>query len=205
MTEKKITGYKIIPLHEIITQITEERVKELLSSFSSPNRDVEYFLRQKATEFDKQAIAKTHMIFAPYKDKPVLVGYFALAYKDFTIPVKNINRRLRDRIKKFGSYASEIKAYKISAPLIAQLSKNFTGGYNKLISGDELLKIACDMVSELQMIAGGKIVYVECEDNVNLREFYERNGFVIFNERQLDARSQENMDTNCLLQLLRYL
>lgn len=135
----------------------------------------------------------------------MLVGYFTLASKDFTIPAKNIRSNLKNKIKKFGNYDCETKSYTISAPLIAQLSKNFADGYNKLITGDELLKMACNMVSEIQMIIGGRIVYVECEDNVKLRDFYETNGFVVFNERQLDAESKENMGVDYLLQLLRYL
>lgn len=142
-----IQGYKIIPLNELMAQLDKERVTAILSSFSSPmNRDVELFLKQKAVTFDTQSISRTHLVFTSYKEQTVLAGYFTLAYKDFTIPAKNVGRSLRDRIKKFGSYDFETKAYKISAPLIAQLSKNFTDGYNKLISGDELLTMACNIV-----------------------------------------------------------
>ena len=35
--------------------------------------------------------------------------------------------------------------------------------------------------------------------------FYQRNGFVAFSERQLDAKSKENMDVSYLVQMLRYL
>jgi len=202
----EIKGYKIISLNEMLLQLGEERVGEILSSFSSPlNEDVEAFLKQKAVEFDKQSISRTQLVFASYQEKPALVGYFTLAYKDFTIPVRSIGSNLRSRLRKFAICDSDMRAYKISAPLIAQLSKNFTGGLNKLITGDELLKIACDMVSEIQMQIGGRIVYVECEDKHKLREFYESNGFVVFNERQLDAKSKEDMGVNYLLQLLRYL
>lgn len=206
MSDKRIHGYKNISLDEMLKQIGEERTRQILSSFSSPlNSDVEVFLKQKAITFDMQSISRTHLVFASSCGDVVLAGYFTLAYKDFTIPVKNIGSSLKSRIKKFGSYNCDIKAYKISAPLIAQLSKNFTDGYNSLITGDELLKMACDMVSEIHMLAGGRIVYVECEDNIKLRHFYESNGFVVFNERQLDGRSRENMDVDYLLQLLRYL
>lgn len=141
-----IQGYKIIPLNELMAQLDKERVTAILSSFSSPlNRDVELFIKQKAVTFDTQSISRTHLVFTSYKEQTVLAGYFTLAYKDFTIPAKNVGRSLRDRIKKFGSYDFETKAYKISAPLIAQLGKNFTDGYNKLISGDELLTMACNM------------------------------------------------------------
>ena len=173
-----IQGYKIIPLNELMAQLDKERVTAILSSFSSPmNRDVELFLKQKAVTFDTQSISRTHLVFTSYKEQTVLAGYFTLAYKDFTIPAKNVGRSLRDRIKKFGSYDFETKAYKISAPLIAQLGKNFTDGYNKLISGDELLTMACNIVSEIHLLAGGRIVYVECEDKPRLVEFYQRNGY----------------------------
>lgn len=206
MSDKQIHGYKIISLSEMLKQAGEERTDHILSSFSSPlNSDVEFFLKTKAIFFDKQSISRTHLVFTSYCNQVVLVGYFTLASKDFTIPAKNISSNLKNKIKKFGNYDCETKSYKISAPLIAQLSKNFADGYNELITGDELLKMACNMVSEIQMIIGGRIVYVECEDNVKLRDFYETNGFVVFNERQLDAGSKENMGVDYLLQLLRYL
>lgn len=204
--ENKIIGYKIISLNEMLTQLGEERVNQILSSFSSPlNKDVEDFLKHKAILFDKQSISRTHLVFTSYRKKLVLVGYFTLASKNFTIPAKNISSSLRKRIRKFGSYDIDTKVYQISAPLIAQLSKNFTNQYNKLITGDELLKMACNLVSEIHMIAGGKIVYIECEDKAKLRDFYESNGFVIFNDRPLDDEAKENMGVEYLLQLLRYL
>lgn len=207
MSDKQIQGYKIISLNVLLEELGEERTRrQILSSFSSPlNSDVESFLKTKAIVFDTQSISRTHLVFASHCSDVVLVGYFTLAYKDFTIPAKNIGSNLKSRINKFGNYNCDIKAYKISAPLIAQLSKNFTNNYDKLITGDELLKMACDMVSEVHMRTGGRIVYVECEDNFKLRSFYESNGFVVFNERQLDAKSRENMGVDYLLQLLRYL
>ena len=206
MPEKHIQGYKIISLSELLLQVGEERVKDILSSFASPlNKDVESFLKEKAIVFDKQSISKTHLVFAQYREEIVLIGYFTLAYKDFTIPKKSISNSLARWLKKYANYNADLGAYKISAPLIAQLSKNFSNGYNKLITGDELLKMACEMVSEIQMLIGGRIVYIECEDKSCLTEFYERNGFVVFSRRQLDAKSKREMDVDYLLQLLRYL
>ena len=42
----------------------------------------------------------------------------------------------------------------MSTPLIAQLGKNYQHGYNTLITGDELLKLACDKVKEIQLSLG---------------------------------------------------
>lgn len=206
MSEKRISGYKIISLSEMLLQLGEERVKQILSSFCCPqNEDVEQFLKSKAIIFDKQSISKTHLVFTSYKNEIVLIGYFTLANKDFSVPIKSISRTLRDRVKKFGTFDSSLKEYKISAPLIAQLGKNFTNSYNKLITGDELLQMACEMVAEVQMYIGGKIVYIECEDKPKLVEFYTRNGFREFSHRQLDDDDKKIFSGKYLLQLLKYL
>ena len=174
-----IQGYKIIPLNELMAQLDKERVTAILSSFSSPmNRDVELFLKQKAVTFDTQSISRTHLVFTSYKEQTVLAGYFTLAYKDFTIPAKNVGRSLRDRIKKFGSYDFETKAYKISAPLIAQLSKNFTDGYNKLISGDELLTMALRAKITRPTLVSEMIDYMQ-NFNPSETEFIETAAFII--------------------------
>lgn len=206
MSERKVTGFKVISLNGLLEQLGEERTKEILSSFSCPlNFDVENFLKNKAIVFDKQSISRTKLIFTSYKNSLVLIGYFTLTYKDFIIPDKALNSNLKRRLNKFGSYDKILKVHTISAPLIAQLGKNFTNGYNKLITGDELLKIACDCVKEVQLNIGGKLVYIECEDKVRLIEFYERNGFILFSKRQLDKNDKQIMKEDYLLQLLRYL
>lgn len=93
----------------------------------------------------------------------------------------------------------------IMAPLIAQLGKNYMNDYRKLITGDELLKMAIDKVSAAQRIIGGKVVYVECEDIDILKKFYEDNGFVIFGKRRLDKEERGEMNGSHLIQLLKYL
>lgn len=46
----------------------------------------------------------------------------------------------------------------MAAPLIGQLGKNYTDGLNELITGDELLKMACDKVVDIQCNIGGSFV-----------------------------------------------
>lgn len=98
-----------------------------------------------------------------------------------------------------------MKRYIMSAPLIAQLGKNFNKGYNKLITGDELLKLACDKVKSIQTDVGGKFVYLECEDKPQLIDFYTSNGFVNFGKRNLDKDETDVMSGGYLVQMLRYL
>lgn len=92
----------------------------------------------------------------------------------------------------------------MATPLIAQLGKNYRNGYNELITGDELLQIACQKVQRTQLELGGKFVYLECEDKQVLKRFYQRNGFCIFDSRRLDA-DERHLDGECLLQLIKYL
>ena len=89
----------------------------------------------------------------------------------------------------------------IMAPLIAQLGKNYDNGCEKLITGDELLKMALDKIRLAQRIIGGKVVYVECEDVDFLKDFYQSNGFVVFGSRKLDKDERTEMCGTHLVQL----
>lgn len=166
---------------------------------------MELFIRQKAIEFAKQSIATTYLVFAQYKGEAVLIAYFTLCSKFVAIYKEGLSSSLRKRISKFCQYDVDLKRYTLSAPLIAQLGKNFTNRRNKLITGDELLKMACDKVAESQHIVGGKIVYLECEDKEKLTGFYASNGFVNFGKRKLDRDETDVMDGEYLVQMLKYL
>src|SRR5699024_9384884 len=135
--------------------IGEESAKALLSNFSCPlNQDVEFFLKQKAIEFSKQGLSQTHLVFASYKGNPEIVGYFCLANKYITVQREKLSKTLRKRISKFSVLDQSVDYYCLSAPLIAQLGKNFKNGMNTLISGDELLQMACEKVSRIQLDLG---------------------------------------------------
>ena len=162
----------------------------------------------KAEEFAKQGLATTHLIFASYQDTMRLVGYFALAYKYFHIDLNakgKIGSNLRHRLRKFASYDENLKKWLVPAPLIAQLGKNYANGYNELITGDELLKIACDTVREAQRLVSGRVTYLECEDVPSLLEFYHSNGFSVIGRRELDSKEAGKFKSNYLLQLIKYL
>lgn len=198
-------GYVKISLKKLISQIGEDNVKSILSDFSCPiNLDIEYFLKRKAIEFEKQGISATHLIYTSYKSENVLVGYYTLSTKAFNVTKSAVSKSLSKRINKFATYDAALKAYFLPAPLIAQLGKNFSNNYNTLISGNELLAIAIDDVKLIHQIAGGKIVYLECEDKPRLVEFYSNNGFVIFGKRSLDG-DETDLSGEYLVQMLRYI
>lgn len=199
-------GYRPIELKMLLDTLGEEEVKQILSEFCCPlNKDVEDFLRTKAIVFSKQGIAATHLVFASFQERWVLVGYFTLANKIFTIPnPKKFNAKMRSRLSRFATYNKELKRYDVTAPLIAQLGKNFGMSHNQLISGDELLKMACDKIQEIQRGIGGKLAYLECEDVQKLKDFYTSNGFFEFGKRQLDKDELESMKVHSLVQMLKY-
>ena len=145
------------------------------------------------------------MVFAEYKNQPVLVGYFTLSNKYLVVKRDGqISETLRKRIAKFCTYNHDMKRHELAAPLIAQLGKNFANGFDQLITGDELLQMACDRVASVLLALGGKIAYVECEPNAKLISFYERNRFREFDRRFLDKSERERYHCDCFIQMLRY-
>lgn len=203
-----MTGYRVVNLGMLIEELGEDAAKDILSGFSCPlNPDVEYFIRCKAIDFAKQRWAQTHMVFASFREQWVLVGYFALTSKHITITSKFLykqSKTLRKRISRFATYDSELKTYIMSAPLIAQLGKNYTANYDSLITGDELLAEACRKIKWIQFELGGKFAYLECEDKPKLIEFYTSNGFCEFDRRMLD-KDETGIDGDYLVQMLKYI
>ena len=180
-------GYKIINLKDIYSELGEQETKEILSRYKCDlNRDVEYFLKEKAIVFSKQDIARTYIVTSQYREQEVIVGYFAITNKVTNIKKVKLSETKRKKLLKFAIYDKESKSYNISLPLIGQLGKNYDNGYNDLISGDILLKMACDKIKEAQELMGGRFVFLECEDKAKLEEFYQNNGFVCFGKRNLE-------------------
>lgn len=198
-------GFVKVSLKKMMTNIGENKVKNILSEFSCPlNNDIEYFLKSKAIEFENQGISRTRLVYASYKEIPVLTGYYTLAEKAFIVSKMSISNSLRKKINKFATYSPEFKTYILPAPLIAQLGKNFANDYNKLISGDELLNMAIEDIQLTRQLLGGKVAYLECEDKPKLIDFYSDNGFVQFGTRTLD-RDETQLTGEYLVQMLKYI
>lgn len=198
--------YKIINLNYMISELGEEKSKEILSNFCCPqNKDVQEFLKIKAIEFSKRGLAGIHLVFMKIKEKMKLLGYFTLSNKIISIQKKSLSNKLRSRISKFVSYDKDNNKYVLGAILIGQLGKNYNEDLNRLITGDELLKMACEKVKDTQMDIGGKVVYLECEDNKYLLDFYKSNGFVNFGKRNLDKDETDRLNGKYLIQFLKYL
>ncbi len=197
-------GYKIINLIDIYNNLGESKTKEILKSYKCElNNDVEYFLKEKSIEFSKQDISRTYIVMSQYKGADVLVGYFSIASKATIIKKFILSNTKKKSILKYAKYDNDSKGYNIALPLIGQLGKNYHNGYNKLISGDILLKFACNKIKEIHNLIGGRYVFLECEDNEKLKEFYESNGFECFGKRNLERDERDKNNGDYLLQMLR--
>lgn len=202
-----MAGYSILSLSDIIAEKGEDFCREILSSFSCPlNVDVEQFLtKRSAIDFALQGVSQTFLVYASYRKKNVLCGYFTIANKYIVVNKHSVSGTLGRRLRKFAMPSVARDGLVIMAPLIAQLGKNYSNDYNKLITGDELLKMAEDQVRFAQRIIGGKVVYLECEDVDRLKSFYSENGYVEFGKRRLDKDERTEMCGTHLIQLLKYL
>lgn len=201
-------GFVLVLLSDMLNELGENETQKILSEFSCPkNKDVENFLKKKAIMFSKQGVSQTHLVYFADDTQKRLVGYFTLAIKnlDVNLTGRKLSSTLRKRLHRFTTYDKANKVNRMSTLLIGQLGKNFYNGNNEYISGDELLSLACEKVREVQMIAGGKFVYVECEDKECLKNFYFDNGFVFFCKRTLDKDEKDDLSGEYLLQLIKYL
>ena len=201
----EITGFWQSNLRDLLAELGEERTSEILSAFECLlNPDVQSFLREKAILFSRHGYASTYLVFASYQGSVVLIGYYALAMKAVVIKGSLLSSQWRGRLRRFAFYESDLKQFTLSLPLIGQLGKNYAHHYDRLISGDDLLGIACETVREIQLMSSGKMVYLECEDVLPLTSFYERNGFFRFANRNLDGDERDLSQTPYLVQMIKY-
>lgn len=149
-----------------------------ISSFTCPkNPDIENFLKHSAVDFTKKQQSVTYLAFTREK-RPVFVGYFALTIKPFTIGLNDIpSNTLRRKIERVARYNEQNQTYSAAGYLIAQLGKNYTDGANEIISGEELLNLALNVVRKIQYRVGGMISFIETSRSEKLIDFYTRNGF----------------------------
>lgn len=190
----------------MIKELGEDRTRSVLLSFSCPiNCDVEKFIHENAIEFSKRNLAQTFIVTTSYQQSQEFIGYFTLSYKLLHASPSRLSKTWQKRMANFGIYNPHLKKYSVPAPLIGQLSKNYTNDLGDLITGNELLKMAFEKIAQVQLVVGGRIVFLECQDNPKLIDFYERNGFIAFGERPLDPDEVDLIPGEYLIQMVNYL
>lgn len=194
----KENRFEIIHLFDLLAMAGGEALfKDIANSFHSVNKDVNQFFKEKAIQSTKLNTSSTYIIVSTDNSVDVL-GYFTLAIKMLSLKKKSLSKTEQKIIARFGYYDANSKSYKIPAILIAQLSKNFNKN-SKSIKGSDLMDIILKQVKSIFQLASGKIVFLECENNQNLIDFYTFYGFHF-----LDTEKKSKSNTE-LVQLYRLL
>ncbi len=182
-------------------KLGESRLLQVLSGFSCPrNPDVERFLKKSSVEFTKKNQSVTYLVFDI--NSMVLVGYFTLALKPLTVRGETVSNTVKRKLLRVSELDKNTDTYTMSAYLVAQIGKNFTGGAEEKITGEELLELAWNKIKEMQYLGGGMVTFLEAENEGKLLDFYKANRFSQFDTRQTTSDVDEPHE---LVQLLRLL
>lgn len=182
-------------------KLGESRLLQVLSGFSYPkNPDVERFLKKSSIEFTKKNQSVTYLVFDVSSME--LVGYFTIALKPLTVRGETVSNTVKKKLMRVSELDKQSRTYTMSAYLIAQLGKNFTGDADKKITGGELLELAWGIIEKMQYMGGGMVTFLEAENSERLLSFYHANRFQTFDTRKTAAASEEPHE---LVQLLRLL
>lgn len=183
----------------MINAIGEDALTGILSDFSCPkNQEIESFVRDKAIDFAKRKISITYFIVDNSNGE--IISIFALTHKALDINGDVLSETSKKKLSRFAQLDESNGFYTVSAFLIAQFGKNYAVEHPDGWNGVRLMEKAFEALEKVQKQIGGGVVYLECEDNEHLLEFYqnEYNRFYSFSERFSDT------DNTKYIQLLRF-
>lgn len=190
---------KVVNILDLIDVIGEDETKNILSVFiCQKNPEIENFVRNNAVDFAKRKISITYLFVDEKIDK--VYAIYAITHKVIEIDPKYLSKTKNKQIERFAEKDIKSGKYIVSAFLLAQFGKSLDGEQEN-ISGNAMMDTVISKLKEVQHEIGGGIVYLECEDNIKLLNFYQNdnNRFVLFGER-FDA--SENVLYKQLLRLV---
>ena len=171
---------RIISLQDIIADIKdEEYIKEkILKQFKSRDRNsIEDFLHNKAINFEKSSLSATHLI---RNDKSgEILGYFTFANKSLIIEKENFLSLSKTQQKRFSQSGRKLKdgSYVVNSFLLAQIGKNYNISDKNMVTGNEIISLAHELLLIVKKIINTKYLWLECEDNSSLIRLYSNYGF----------------------------
>ncbi|MDF7638963.1 hypothetical protein PT285_06060 [Lactobacillus sp. ESL0791] len=172
-------AFDVVTLNSLLNEYSQENIKSFFENFSSLDKDVENFLKQKAIQFEKIGLSRTTLVFTQYKNTEVLVGYFAISGKPLIVKKKDWNKLssgVKRKLLPIG-YKSERDNYVINSILLGQFSKNNCYQSQQLITGKELLSIAYATIKKAWEVLGGTVLYLEARNEPHIQKFYTSCGF----------------------------
>lgn len=158
--------------------MTEEEVNSYQTTGYCQYPDIQFFLQNRAAEFELLSKARTYLIIDEDKLHQgyfIILGYFSLALKTLLIP-ETLSNRARKELDGFSGKIHGEPIQNISCYLIGQLARN--SYYNKnAISGSDILCLACDTIAAAVELVGGRYIMIECRKNEKLLRFYHNHLF----------------------------
>lgn len=188
----KKTNYKIQRISELLSMENgEQYFYSIEESFKSPNKDVETFLKTKAMQATKLNTATTYLVYKEISPIEIdLVGYFSLAMKMLTLKKSSLSSSKEKVISRFGYYDEDSDSYKVPAILVAQFGRNFDDE-SASVSGNDLMTITLNQVKTALSYLSGKTVFLECEKEQKLIDFYKEQGFILLDNEITSKNSKE--------------
>ena len=173
--------FRKISLQSLLKQIkdTKEIKENVLNTFKGREEsEVSDFLHNKSIDYEQRSLSSTYLI---YNDRSQLVGYFTISNKGLIISKESYEKLLKKQQKKlsFNGRKLENGDYIVNSFLLGQLGKNFNKNIleEDKIKGVELLTIAYNLLIEIKNLINVKYLWIECEDNKKLLDFYSNFGF----------------------------
>ena len=171
----------VVNLYDLVDAMGGAAAEKILAAFSCPkNPEVEGFLRMQAIDFARRKLAVTYLLI---NEAGRVSAFFTLTHKALQIDSTVLSARLQKKIARYAVLDRVSGGFVLSAFLIAQFGRDFT---ERGITGAELMTACLNILRHIQRTIGGGIVYLECEDEEKLLQFYERDdiGFRHFGQRQ---------------------
>ena len=173
--------FRKISLQSLLKQIKDtEQIKEnVLNTFNGRGEsEVSDFLHNESIDYEQRSLSSTYLI---YNDRSQLVGYFTISNKGLIISKESYEKLLKKQQKKlsFNGRKLENGDYIVNSFLLGQLGKNFNKNIleEDKIKGVELLTIAYKLLIKIKNLINVKYLWIECEDNKKLLDFYSNFGF----------------------------
>ncbi|HFU4055141.1 TPA: GNAT family N-acetyltransferase [Streptococcus suis] len=179
-------------LSDLIKNIGLDDAKQLVQSFkgidlgtSSPH-DVEVFLHTKAIRYEEASVSSTYLVFDVSTQE--MVGFFSLANKPLIFSEKDFQALSKTKQKSFNQHGRHLEGggHQVNSYLIGQLGKNYALPNNS-VSGHKLLTLAYDKAKEAARIINTRYIWLECDDNPKLLQFYQDFGFTLIEPFNSDS------------------
>lgn len=183
----------VVSLGILLSNDSEANIQKILNTFQTKldcrtgdQNDVEDFLKRKSIHFEKIGIAATYLVFAPFRNSIVLVGYFSIANKPLMLSNKLLKSFSNTQKTKFLNRGyrehngEKNSSLVVPALLIGQLGRNFhpDAVSTKSLTGTNLVALAEEKIWEVARIMNSRYVWLECKDETKLLDFYKNNGYI---------------------------